>query len=65
MKLSAGKVFEPLRMHIQSPIIITSFFRNEAVNKAVGGVKTSQHLKGEAMDIKATGNTTNAELFIE
>lgn len=63
MKLLADKVFEPLRQYIQSPIEVTSFYRCTAVNKAVGGVKTSQHIKGEAIDIKATGGTTNAKLF--
>lgn len=63
MKLVALKIFEPLRMHIKSPIKINSFFRCSEVNKAVGGARTSQHLKGEAIDIDATGNTTNGYLF--
>lgn len=54
-------VFEPLRSHIKQPIFVTSFFRSKYVNKAVGGSATSQHTKGEAMDIKCTGR--NAEMF--
>lgn len=50
-------------MLFKSPIKINSFFRSSEVNKAVGGAKNSQHLKGEAIDIDATGNTTNAYLF--
>ncbi len=34
------------------PIIINSGYRSEAVNKAVGGVKGSNHLTGCAVDIR-------------
>ena len=34
------------------PIIINSGFRNEAVNRKVGGVANSQHLIGQAADIR-------------
>ena len=37
------------------PIIINSGFRSEAVNKAVGGVATSNHLTGCAVDIRCIG----------
>ena len=37
------------------PIIINSGFRSEAVNKAIGGVKGSNHLTGCAVDIRVTG----------
>ncbi len=37
------------------PIIITSGFRSEAVNKAVGGVRNSNHLQGCAADIRCIG----------
>ena len=37
------------------PIIINSGFRSEAVNKAIGGVKGSNHLIGCAVDIKCLG----------
>jgi len=36
-------------------IQINSGFRSEALNKAVGGVATSQHSKGEAVDTVAVG----------
>ena len=38
-----------------APIIINSGFRSEAVNKAVGGVPTSNHLTGCAVDIRCIG----------
>ncbi len=37
------------------PIIINSGFRSPAVNKAVGGVPTSNHLTGCAVDIRCVG----------
>ena len=37
------------------PIIINSGFRSAAVNKAVGGVPTSNHLTGCAVDIRVAG----------
>jgi len=63
MKLVAVKVFEPLREHFDKPIIINSFFRSIKVNGAAGGAITSRHLKGEAIDIDATGTVTNLMLF--
>jgi len=37
------------------PIIINSGYRSPAVNKAVGGVTTSNHLTGCAVDIRVLG----------
>ena len=57
------KVFEPLRMHVGKPIKINSVYRSEAVNKKIGGSATSQHCKGEAMDIDDTyGAMSNNEM---
>lgn len=65
MQYLAEKVFEPLRGYFGIPIAITSFFRSEKVNVKVGGSKTSQHCKGEAMDIDADvlGAITNKQIF--
>ena len=46
---------EPLREKSGGPVLINSGFRSEAVNKAIGGVKGSNHLTGCAMDIRVTG----------
>ena len=43
-------VLDPLRYGI-GPVIITSGYRSEATNSAVGGSLNSQHLKGQAVDI--------------
>ena len=44
-------LLEPARKEV-GPIIINSGYRNEAVNRQVGGVKNSQHLFGQAADIR-------------
>ena len=44
-------LLEPARKEV-GPIIINSGFRNETVNRRVGGVKNSQHLIGQAADIR-------------
>ena len=46
------QLLEPARQ-VVGPIIINSGFRNETVNRRVGGVKNSQHLIGQAADIRA------------
>ena len=63
MKTLAKKVFEPMRVHFDTPIRINSFFRSIKTNRAIGGSSTSQHCKGEALDMDATGDITNADLF--
>ena len=54
MELIAEKVFEPLRKYVGGPIKINSFFRCPKLNKAIGGARSSQHMKGQAMDIDDT-----------
>jgi hypothetical protein len=63
MRLVAVKCFEPLRMWANVPLSINSFFRGEALNKAIGGSLTSQHCKGEAIDIDGKGRISNAKIF--
>ena len=47
-----SRVLDPLREAWGSPIIVTSGYRCEELNKRVGGVKTSYHLRGMAADIR-------------
>ncbi len=64
MVITAEKVFEPLREWVGGPIKVTSFFRCEELNKAIGGAKRSQHMEGRAMDLDDTfGHKTNAEMY--
>jgi zinc D-Ala-D-Ala carboxypeptidase len=51
-KLLCENVFEPLRTYLNTPIKISSGFRSVQVNKMIGGASTSQHTKGEAMDLQ-------------
>ena len=45
-------VLDPLRDGWNGPILINSGYRCPWINKMVGGVKNSQHTKGEAADIR-------------
>ena len=45
-------VLEPARQKTNAQIYITSGFRSLALNRAVGGVPTSQHCKGLAADLR-------------
>lgn len=46
------EVLQPLRDHLGKPVVVSSGYRCKDLNKKVGGVENSQHLKGEAADIK-------------
>ena len=64
MMLLADEIFEPLRTYTNGPIKINSFYRSPELNTAIGGSATSQHCKGQAMDIDDTfGKATNAEMY--
>lgn len=49
-------VLEPLREAMNEPIPISSGFRCEQLNRAVGGVSNSQHMKGQAADLCIGGD---------
>jgi len=51
-KLLCENVFEPLRIHLNTPIKISSGYRSPQLNKMIKGSLSSQHCKAEAMDIK-------------
>lgn len=53
-------VLQPLRDKLKKAVIVVCAYRNYEVNRLVGGSKTSQHLKGQAADIKVTGMTQQA-----
>lgn len=65
IKLTAlvDNVLDPLRGWYGKPITVNSGYRSEALNKAVNGSKTSQHIKGEAADITAGSKAENKKLF--
>ena len=45
-------VLQPLRDAWKKPLHINSGYRSARLNEIVGGVATSQHVKGEAADVK-------------
>jgi hypothetical protein len=51
LKYGCQYLLEPARREV-GPIIINSGFRNPRVNALVGGVNNSQHLYGQAADIR-------------
>ena len=53
----ATEVLQPIRDSWGLPIRITSGYRSPKLNAAIKGSKTSQHVLGEAVDIKAVGKT--------
>ena len=44
-------IVQPIREHFGTSIFLSSGYRSHALNKAIGGSQTSQHSKGEAVDI--------------
>ena len=51
MAYGCQMLLEPARIAV-GPIIVNSGFRNSRVNRLVGGVSSSQHLCGQAADIR-------------
>jgi putative chitinase len=62
MRYCCEKILEPVRAKF-GPVTINSSYRAPAVNKAVGGSKTSQHVNGQAIDfeVKGVDNKTVAD----
>ena len=65
LKAIAQDVFQRVREHFGKAIYVSSGYRSEALNERIGGSSTSQHCKGEALDLDAQvyGGLTNAQLF--
>jgi len=49
--LRLAKELDKVREAWGGPIIVTSWYRPPAINRAIGGARYSQHLKGSAVDI--------------
>ena len=52
LKALCTEVLQPLRNHLKRKVMVSSGYRPEEVNKLVGGVQKSQHLVGEAADLR-------------
>jgi hypothetical protein len=65
-KKLAENIFEPIRNNFRVPIHLSSGYRSVALNKAIKGSTTSQHSKGEAIDLDMDGSSngvTNKMVF--
>lgn len=58
-------VLEPLRLAMNEPITISSGFRCQLLNQKVGGVRNSQHLKGQAADICIKGDLNKGKKYFD
>ena len=58
LKQLVTHVLQPLREAYGQAVRVTSGFRSIRVNAGVGGVTTSQHIKGEAADLVCRDNAT-------
>ena len=65
LKAIAECVFQPLRSAFGCPIYVSSGYRSEELNAAIGGSKRSQHIQGRALDLDADvfGRCTNSQIF--
>ena len=64
MQLVGIRVFDVVREHFKTPLRVSSFYRSPELNSAIGGSsRTSQHVKGQAIDIQGTGKVTNKMIF--
>lgn len=57
LRLLCEKVLQPIREKYGKPIIISSGFRCEKLNKAIGGSPTSEHRYGMAADLHSLSDT--------
>lgn len=63
MKEVAEACFEPCRKWYGKPIKVNSFYRCTLLNEKVGGSATSQHVKGEAIDMSGGSKEENKKIF--
>jgi len=64
LKALAENIFQPIRDHFKKPIRISSGYRSKELNAKVGGSATSQHSKGQAIDLDNDGtDITNRQIF--
>lgn len=59
LRVLVSRTLQPLRDKIGKPIHVNSGYRCPELNKAIGGVPTSQHQKGEAADLSIDGKAAD------
>lgn len=65
LAILACKVLQPLRDWWGYPVKIGSGYRSAKLNKAVGGVSNSQHMKGQAADLCIDGDLTKGKAWFD
>ena len=65
VKALVREVLDPVREKLGMPIVVNSGYRCERHNKDVGGVRNSQHLRGEAADVTCADLPRLKALIIE
>jgi hypothetical protein len=55
LTLLCERVLEPVRVHYDRPVIVSSGYRAPKLNRAIGGSSSSQHCSGEASDFTVLG----------
>lgn len=63
LEVLVDNVLNPLRRAWGRPVTVTSGYRCQRLNAAVGGARNSQHIVGEAADITAGSSADNRRLF--
>lgn len=61
LKIVCCRILEPVRDHFQRSFTPSSGYRCAELNEAIRGSKTSQHMRGEAVDFEVPG-ISNYEL---
>ena len=65
LRLLATELLQPIRDRLSAPLRITSGYRSESLNKAIGGSNKSHHTKCEAVDLQFVkrGKMDNMKIF--
>lgn len=64
LRFLCSNLLEKLReLNGNQPLVVSSGYRCERLNRAVGGKPNSQHLRGEAVDIDFGSKPANRDFF--
>jgi zinc D-Ala-D-Ala carboxypeptidase len=64
LKFLCANLLEKLRvLNGSNPLILSSGYRCPRLNKAIGGVKNSQHMQGQAADVDFGSKQANKDFF--
>ena len=58
-----AELYDQIYDHFNGNVYINSFYRSEALNKAIGGASSSQHTRAQAIDIEGKNGVTNLQVL--